>query len=71
MLEAAQSGIGVAIAPARMFSHLLQSGRVVRPFYTEISLGSYWLTRLQSRPESSAMREFAQWLSAELIADSH
>ena len=71
MLEAAQSGIGVAIAPARMFNHLLQSGRVVRPFSSEISLGSYWLTRLQSRPESSAMREFAQWLSAELVIGTH
>ena len=68
MLEAAQSGIGVAIAPARMFSHLLQNGRIVRPFQSDISLGSYWLTRLQSRPDSSAMREFAQWLSAELVA---
>ena len=71
MLEAAQSGIGIAIAPARMFSHLLHNGRVVRPFQSEISLGSYWLTRLQSRAESSAMREFAQWLSAELITGTN
>jgi len=70
MLEAAQAGIGIAIAPARMFSHLLRSGRIARPFSPEISLGSYWLTRLQSRVETSAMREFAQWLSAELVANA-
>jgi LysR family transcriptional regulator of beta-lactamase len=67
MLEAAQAGVGIAIAPARMFSHLISSGRIQRPFAPEISLGSYWLTRLQSKTETSAMREFAQWLSAELI----
>lgn len=67
MLEAAQTGIGVAIAPARMFQHLIKAGRIAQPFQTDISLGSYWLTRLQSRPESAAMREFSQWLSAELV----
>lgn len=67
MLEAAKCGLGVAIAPARMFSHLLQTGEIVRPFPSEISFGSYWLTRLQSKAETNAMREFAQWLSAELL----
>ena len=70
MLEAAQAGVGVAIAPARMFSRLIESGQIKRPFASEISLGSYWLTRLQSRVETSAMREFAQWLSAELVASA-
>jgi len=68
MLEAAKTGLGVAMAPARMFSHLLQTGAIVRPFQHEVSFGSYWLTRLQSKAETSAMREFAQWLSAELTA---
>jgi LysR family transcriptional regulator of beta-lactamase len=53
-----------------MFSHLLRSGRIQRPFPSEISFGSYWLTRLQSKAETSAMREFAQWLSAELVASA-
>lgn len=69
MLEAAQSGLGVALAPARMFDHLLRNGRIQRPFHHEISFGSYWLTRLQSKTETSAMREFAQWLSAALHID--
>lgn len=67
MLEAAKTGLGIAMAPALMFSHLLQTGAIVRPFRSEISFGSYWLTRLQSKAETSAMREFAQWLSAELL----
>lgn len=48
MLEAAQAGVGNAIAPVDMFTHLLASERIVQPFATQIELGSYWLTRLQS-----------------------
>ena len=66
MLEAAQAGIGVAIAPVRMFTHLLSSERIVQPFLTQIDLGSYWITRLQSRPETPAMREFSRWLTGVL-----
>lgn len=52
MLEAAQAGVGIAIAPVDMFTHLLNSERIVQPFATRIDLGSYWLTRLQSRAET-------------------
>lgn len=62
MLEAAQAGAGIAMAPVGMFSHLLNSERIVQPFTTQIDLGSYWLTRLQSRTETSAMGDFARWL---------
>jgi len=68
MLEAARAGVGIALAPVRMFSHLLASGHIVQPFAAEISFGRYWLTHLQSREESPAMREFAWWLSSELQA---
>ena len=61
-LEAAQAGVGIAIAPVDMFTHLLNSERIVQPFATQIDLGSYWLTRLQSKAETPAMREFVQWL---------
>lgn len=63
MLAAAEQGVGIALAPAAMFSHLLAQGRIVRPFQTELVLGSYWLTRLQSKPETAAMRDFSQWLT--------
>lgn len=69
MLSAAQSGIGVALAPARMFRPLLLSGSICRPFACEISLGSYWLTQLQSRPETHAMQQFASWLKAALLQE--
>ncbi|WP_336984968.1 LysR family transcriptional regulator AmpR [Cedecea sp. USHLN005] len=65
MLEAAQAGAGVALAPVNMFTHLLNSERIVRPFEAEISLGSYWLTKLQSRAETPAMRDFSGWLAGE------
>lgn len=65
MLEAAQAGAGVAIAPVNMFTHLLNSERIVCPFDTRISLGSYWLTRLQSRVETPAMLDFSSWLAGQ------
>ncbi|MGL4269932.1 MAG: LysR family transcriptional regulator, partial [Plesiomonas sp.] len=46
-------------------SNLLNSERIVQPFSTQISLGGYWLTRLQSRPETAAMRDFAAWIAAQ------
>ncbi len=66
MIEAAQAGAGIAIAPPRMFAHLLQQQRLVQPFRHEITLGGYWLTRLQSRVLTAAMQDFASWLTAEM-----
>ena len=68
MLEAAQAGVGIALAPPAMFTHLLRSGKIVQPFATTISLGGYWLTHLQSRPENASMRDFARWLLGEMTA---
>ncbi|PDV89910.1 LysR family transcriptional regulator [Rhizobium sp. H4] len=65
MMEAALQGLGVALAPPSMFSRHLSSGAIAQPFATTISLGSYWLTRLQSRPVTPAMRAFSDWLFAQ------
>ena len=62
MMEAAQQGIGVALAPAMMFSRQLATDVIRQPFYIGITTGSYWLTRLQSRAETSAMLAFKGWL---------
>ncbi|MCT2385992.1 LysR family transcriptional regulator AmpR [Erwinia pyrifoliae] len=70
MLEAAQAGAGIALAPPTMFSHLLNSGRIVQPFSQSVSLGGYWLTRLQSRTETAAMRDFRAWLLATIATES-
>ena len=63
MMEAALQGIGVALAPALMFSRQLESDAIRQPFNVGISTGSYWLTRLQSRAETSAMLAFKAWLT--------
>ncbi|MHA6687256.1 LysR family transcriptional regulator [Mesorhizobium sp. A556] len=62
MMEAAIHGAGVALAPPLMFARLLATGEIVQPFDVSIGLGSYWLTRLQSKRPSGAMQAFANWL---------
>ncbi|MDS1137762.1 LysR family transcriptional regulator [Nitratireductor indicus] len=62
MVEAALQGVGIALAPPSMFSHLLRREIVHQPFDVTVSLGSYWLTRLQSRVETPPMTAFREWL---------
>ena len=69
MMEAAVQGAGVALAPVRMFSRQLAAEQIRQPFAVGITTGSYWLTRLQSRPETSAMQAFKGWLQ-EAVATS-
>ncbi|WP_373806595.1 LysR family transcriptional regulator [Delftia acidovorans] len=66
LAEAAAQGAGVALLPARMFQHLLQQGRLVRPFEQEVDTGAYWLPHLRSRAPSAALKTFRQWLLAQL-----
>ncbi|RDI15170.1 LysR family transcriptional regulator [Comamonas sp. AG1104] len=69
LAEAAAQGAGVALLPARMFEHMLQQGRLVRPFAHEVDTGAYWLTYLKSRQASSALQTFRQWLMTQLQTD--
>lgn len=69
LAEAAAQGAGIALLPARMFEHMLQQGRLVRPFTHEVDTGAYWLTYLKSRQASSALQTFRQWLMAQLQTD--
>lgn len=62
MVQAAVQGDGVALAPPRMFSPELLSGRLVQPFETEVDVGAYWLVRLKSRAPTPAMTAFRDWL---------
>lgn len=62
MMDAALQGIGVALAPALMFTRQLENDLIRQPFDVGINTGSYWLTRLQSRAETSAMLAFKEWL---------
>jgi LysR family transcriptional regulator, regulator of gene expression of beta-lactamase len=60
--EAAVQGAGVALLPVAMFKVELSKRRLVQPFKNEIALGSYWLTSLKSKRETSAMKTFQGWL---------
>lgn len=62
MAVAASQGAGVALLPPAMIGNDLRQERLVQPFAIEVSVGSYWLTRLKSRPMSAGMREFRQWM---------
>lgn len=69
LADMASQGHGVALLPAALLSHWERTGRLVRPFDHSVAMGSYWLTRLQSRPETAGMRSFRQWLQQALFCD--
>lgn len=62
--EAAARGAGVALLPVAMFERELAEERLARPFAAEVSAGAYWLVRLKSRPLTSALARFRDWLIA-------
>jgi LysR family transcriptional regulator of beta-lactamase len=66
MAAAAAQGAGIALLPTALFGEALRAERLVQPFDVGVTLGRYWLTRLKSRPESDAMRTFAEWLQARI-----
>lgn len=65
MMEAILQGAGVGLAPPSMFRRQLTSGAIVQPFDISVPVGSYWLTRLQSKTLTPAMAAFRTWLVAE------
>lgn len=65
LAEVAAAGEGVALVPALLFSRYFDDGRLIRPFPIEVTLGSYWLTWLQSRSLTPAMLAFRDWLADE------
>lgn len=62
MAAAAAQGLGVALLPPRMVPAEIEQHRLVQPFALAVSTGRYWLTRLKSRPVSTAMQDFRRWL---------
>ncbi|GAP36119.1 LysR family transcriptional regulator [Piscinibacter sakaiensis] len=59
---AAMQGAGIALLPVRLFERERQDGRLAPCSTVSVPLGRYWLTRLQSRAPTAAMRAFRQWL---------
>jgi LysR family transcriptional regulator of beta-lactamase len=70
LAEAAAQGAGIALLPTRLFAHMLNQGRLARPFVQEVDTGAYWLTHLRSRPASAALHAFRRWLLAQLQDES-
>lgn len=70
LTDAALQGAGVALLPLTLFERELQQGSLVQPFEASILTGRYWLTRLQSRQEGTAMHAFAEWLQQQCSQDS-
>lgn len=62
LAAAAAAGDGVALLPQRMFRQDLDAERLVQPFEVALDAGSYWLTRLRSRPHGHAAQRFEAWL---------
>ncbi len=65
MVESARRGLGVALAPAVLFSDALARDAIARPFDIESGGDGYWLTRLKSRPLNAAMAAFRDWVLSE------
>lgn len=63
--QAAMAGAGVGLLPAAMFQAELASERLSIPLDVSVSAGRYWLTRLQTRPETAGMAAFRTWLTGE------
>ena len=61
-MAATAVGLGVALVPVAIFGRDLNLGHLVQPFDIEITTERYWLTRLKSREDSSAMVRFRGWL---------
>jgi LysR family transcriptional regulator of beta-lactamase len=63
--RAVMSGVGVGLLPPSMFAEELASQRLAMPFAQTVQTGSYWLTRLQMRPETAGLAAFRVWLCSE------
>lgn len=62
MVQAAQRGHGVALAPPRLFQHELRLGLLAQPFALDVDCGRYWLVQAQNRRPRKALRVFTSWL---------
>lgn len=70
MVQAALQGLGVALAPPRLFQRELRLGQLVQPFAPSVDGGAYWLCHPSSRAAPPALRAFEHWLRQELDAYS-
>lgn len=67
LLEAAASGLGVAIAPRQLVAEDLASGRLLAPWGFTRTRGS-WVLCTPRRSPDARLASLAQWMRAELAA---
>lgn len=66
-VQSAERGLGVAIADAALFTDLIASGSLVKPFDIEVDSGNgYFLTYPPQRREQRNIRLFEEWIWAAL-----
>ncbi|SFV04143.1 DNA-binding transcriptional regulator, LysR family [Polaromonas sp. YR568] len=66
-VQSAERGLGVAIADAALFTDLIASQKVVKPFDIEVDSGNgYFLTYPSERREQRNIRRFEEWLVSAL-----
>ena len=66
-LEAAQAGAGLAMAHDSTVSHLLNSGKLVRPFQHSVKMAeAYYLTLNSRATHNPQAGQFADWIRAEM-----
>ena len=70
MAELAAQSLGVALLPSVLFQVPLETGRLVRPFETEVTTGRYWSTRPSNKDPTAAIVAFEAWLR-ETTGQSH
>lgn len=72
LLEAATSGLGVALGRSLLVCDDLSSRRLIEPFETRLpSQHSYWLGTFADRPPHVHLTFFKQWLMAQLAKGIH
>ncbi len=69
-IEAALAGRGVALAQQAMVLDDMASGRLVRPFATELRAGyDHWIVTLPEKADHPNVRRFRTWLLRQAEAD--
>lgn len=68
LADLAAEGFGVALLPLPMFQRQILSGRLVRPFATTVTLGSYWVTLPKERRMTTAVETLLNWMRKAAIS---
>jgi len=70
MLEAAASGLGVAIAPALLVEREIAQGRLVAPLGFQTGKDAFSLCVASTRADESALTDLRAWLCAQVGASA-